>query len=192
MAEPISAALTYVGMEVSATTISSVLTAASIASTAVSAFSSYSAGQATGNYYDAQGQMAQLQGRQQALAYRQQGLSALDRQIKLEAQINARGAAGGLDPFSGSTDNIVENNLAAAVDEFDLSRQNAIIAEGMGGFQADIYQQAGKSARRRGMLDAFGTIAKSGLQLGSIGGAPKETPKPPEKPNPSLWSYGVE
>lgn len=179
MAEPISAALTAAGMSVSASTISTIFTVASVASTAVSAFGSYQAGQATGNYYDAQGQMAQLQGRQQALAYRQQGVEALDRQIKLEAQINARGYAGGLDPFRGSTDNIVENNLASAIDEFDLSRQNAAIAEGMGGFQADIYKQAGASARRRGLMDAAGTIASGAIKLGSIGGAPTPTPKTP-------------
>jgi len=173
MAEPVSAALTYFGASAAtASTVSSVLGAVSAVTTVVSAFSAFSGGQATGNYYDAQGQMAQLQGRQQALAYRQQGVEALDRQIKLEAQINARGFAGGLDPFSGSTDKIAENNLASAVDEFDMSRQNAIIAEGMGGFQADIYKQAGRSARRKGMFDALGTLAGGAFKLGSIGGAP--------------------
>jgi hypothetical protein len=192
MAEPVSAALVWGGMEAAAAAslASTLSTVATVASLGVTAFSAFSGGQATGSYYDAQGQMAQLQGRQQALAYRQQGVEALDRQIKLEAQINARGYAGGLDPFSGSTDKIAENNLASAIDEFDLSRQNAIIAEGMGGFQADIYKQAGASARRRGMLEAAGTLAGGALKLSSIGGEPSAKGTP--KTNPSSWNYGVE
>lgn len=137
-------------------------------SSAASAVSTYSAGKATQAYYAGQGQMAELQGRQQALAYRQQGLEALDRQIKLEAQINARGFAGGLDPFSGSTAAIAENNLAEAYEEFDMSRQNAAIAEGMGGFQAEIYNAAGKSAGRRGTLDALAKLAEGGFKVWQV------------------------
>lgn len=165
MAAPIAAITAVLP---SAATVSSIMTGISVVTSAMSAFSQYQAGRQTGNYYDAQGQMAQLQGRQQALAYRQQGLEALDRQIKLEAQINARGFAGGLDPFSGSTANIVENNLTEAVEEFDMSRQNAAITEGMGGFQANIYEGAGRSARRKGLMDAVGTVGGAAFKLASI------------------------
>ena len=43
-----------------------------------------------------------VQARSEALKYRQQGAAVMDNILATKATINARAAAGGIDPFSGS------------------------------------------------------------------------------------------
>ena len=120
------------------------MTAMMVAGTVISAVGQIRAGQAQKAMYKAQARQAEIQGRsqairarQEALAYREEGIKSLENTRKNLATINARGAAGALDPFSGSVGNIMSVNLSegvsdfyAALDNVAMGRANEEIARG--------------------------------------------------------------
>ena len=78
-----------------------------VASAVVGAFGQYKAGQAQQAMYKSQAVWNNIQAEQDALAYEQEGVNALKRTLKTVATITARGAAGNLNPWAGSTGNLL-------------------------------------------------------------------------------------
>ena len=89
------------------------------------------------------------------------------------ATINARAAAGSLDPFSGSIGNLMTVNLDQGFQDFTMTRdnrfiaqQNQIIIQKSAEHQAAQYRMAGKAAKRGAM---FSAITSVGMSLGTYG-----------------------
>ena len=133
------------------------------------------------------GQMAQqtlsqarsqvLASRQKALQYRQQGLKVLDEMRKTASTINARGAAGSLNPFSGSLDKLMTVSFDQGYQDFSIAKDNRlieqdnmIIIQKSAERQAAIYRAAASQSRRQGMFGALTSVATSALSYGASAG----------------------
>jgi|TARA_R110000787_G_scaffold226373_1_gene334117 hypothetical protein len=145
-----------------------------LAGAAVSAYGQVQAGRAQAKALGKQGALAELQGRGEALKYRQQGVATMDRVLRTRATVNARAAAGGIDPFAGSALALQDFALAEGAREIYVSRDNEIIAREGGTLQSSLYQQQGKQAYRGGLFGAMGTLASAGASFAKT----RQPPKP--------------
>lgn len=168
------------------------MTAFMVAGAALSAVSQIKQGQAQKAMFNAQAQQTRIQGRSQALQARQQALqhkedalAVMEKVRRNLATINARGAAGSLDPFSGSTGNLMTVNLANAADDYyaamdnaQISYENEKILRGSANYQAQIYKAAGKQAMQQAMMGALTSTAMAGYQgyKGGMFGTPSPAP----------------
>lgn len=119
------------------------------------------------------GQREELRGRIQALNFNNQALDVLRNQRKFYAAAAARGAAGGVDPFSGSISDVMFQQGVLSGRDFDISRENAVAALNAGleanlaaQTQAGMYKEAGRSALMGSILEA-GFSAYQGYKFGT-------------------------
>jgi hypothetical protein len=171
------------------------MTAVMVGGAALSAFGQIRQGQAQKAMYQAQAQQAQIQGRsqaikarQEALAYRQEGVKALENTRRNMATMNARGAAGALDPFSGSVGNLMTLNMGygvedyyTALDNVALAEENQTIAKSAAQYQASIYRSAGSMAMQNAYIGAASSLAQAGgmaYQAGAFSGGAGAPPTP--------------
>lgn len=138
------------------------------------AFASLQAAQAQAKGLAAQASMARLQGRQEALKYKQQGVAVLDNIIRTKAAINARKAAGNVDPFSGSGLSLMNFAQATGTREYAMTENNALIALRGGEMQAGQYMTQATATMRAGMLQGIGAIGQAYATTQLIGAAPLE------------------
>jgi len=137
--------------------------AAFIGTTALSAMGKMSAGRAEKRMYDAKAADAIMKGRSEAIAYKQQGADVLARLNDNFAAIIARGAIGG-----GATNVVAISNMAEAAREFHTTADNAVMAEGQAGVQAEQYQMAGNAAMTTARYNAFSTILGGAFKYGQL------------------------
>jgi len=152
------------------------------------AFGTIRAGQAQAANYQAQAQQTLIQARsdvirarKEELNYKQKGVEILRAVNRNLATINARGAAGALDPFSGSTGNLMTVNLKEGYLDFSTEQDNAALAaenqniiQASAEYQARIYRQAAKEARSQAFMSALSSAAMGAYTMGkfSTPGAP--------------------
>jgi hypothetical protein len=139
-----------------------------LASTAVSAMGKIQAGQAKAAEYDAQASQAELKGRSEAIAYKQMGADVLRNLNENLAAIIARAGAGGVDPTSGSARTTALYAQAEGIRELNITRDNALLAEGQAATQANQYRLAGQNAKRAAMWNALGTVSTGIQRVGSL------------------------
>ena len=138
------------------------------------AFASMQAAKAQAKGLAAQSTMARLQAKQEQLKYKQQGIAVLDNIIRTKAAINARKAAGGVDPFSGSGLSLMNFAQATGTREYMMSENNALIALRGGEMQAGQYMTQATATMRAGMLQGIGAIGQAYATTQLIGTAPLE------------------
>ncbi|MDE0811324.1 MAG: hypothetical protein OSB69_18660 [Alphaproteobacteria bacterium] len=155
-----------------------------VAASLVQAYSTIQGGKHTDAMYKAQADQTLvqarsqvLQSRQQALNHREDGIEVLVQMKRNAATINARAGAGMLDPFSGSTGNIMTVNLNQGFQDFTTTRdnrfiaeQNQIIIQKSAEHQAAQYRAAGKHAKKSAMFSAITSVAMAGASYGMMGG----------------------
>jgi hypothetical protein len=142
---------------------------AQLAFAAVSAAGQLYAGAQQRQAYNAQAAQAQIQGRSQAIAYKQQGADILKNMNETMGTIVARAAAGGVDPLSGSAQSLQNYTMKEGVREYNIAKDNAVLAQGMASYQADIYRQAGKTAMLSSMIQAVGTMGQGYYRQSQLG-----------------------
>ena len=147
-----------------------------------SAASSYQQGQAAKQQYGVRAQMATLEGERKQIQYQQRGNDTLRRRNATNAAIAARAAAGGINPFSGSPDVVRAATDTAAGREYSMLLADADAAFRGGMLQAELYQQAGRDASRKGTFDA---LAKIGMAAANFAGG---TQAPAEIVDKSTYS----
>ena len=143
-----------------------------VASAVVGAVGQYKAGQAQQAMYKSQAVWNNIQAEQDALAYEQEGVNALKKTLKTVATITARGAAGNLNPWAGSTGNLQDNVLNEGFTDFNIATMNASNRRKTGEYQSGIFRAAGKSAYQQGIFGAVATIGGAAATYGSIGSKP--------------------
>ena len=151
-----------------------------IAAAVVSAIGTMKKGAAQKAMYDAQATQTMVQARsnviksrREALKYKQDGVAVLDKMRKTIATVSARGAAGSIDPFSGSTGNLQINifdqgylDLSINKDNTNMARENMNIIQKSAEYQAGIYRAAGKQAKQAAMFKAVSQVAMAGATYG--------------------------
>ncbi len=143
-----------------------------VAGAAVSAYGQIQAGKAQARGLAQQAAMAQVQARSEALKYRQQGVETLKNIVRTNSTLNARAAAGGIDPFSGSAAGLAQFTQSEGAKEFFVTEDNQIIAREGGSIQAQLYMDQAKQAKRGAMFAAAGTLLSAGASFSKIGGPP--------------------
>jgi len=141
-----------------------------IAAAVIGAIGQYQQGRAQERIYQAQAQQEEIRGRTEAIRARQEGVKTLDSIQRTMATINARGAAGAIDPFSGSAGSLQSYALREGYTEFDISQENAKLAAASAGFQANIYRASGAAAKQAGLFQAIGTVGQAGMSYYSLTG----------------------
>lgn len=141
-----------------------------VALVAMQAIGQIKQGRQEQNLYQMQAVQARDQARVEAVKFEQQGNSILRRSLETQAAARARAAAGGIDPFSGSAQFIQDLSAAEGMADFDMSQDNAKLAALGGIRQAGLYEEAGRTARRRGLLAGIGTAGMGAVNFGKIGG----------------------
>ena len=152
-------------------------------------------GQAQAKLYGAQARQAELQARAQvlrsraeALNHMRNGVEVLKNVARNMATINARAAAGSIDPFSGSVQNLAMYNMGKGVADFYTTRENRQMAElngkiieASGAMQSAQYIAAGSMAKRQGfmnMISSFGQAGYMGYQTGAFDFTKTTSPVP--------------
>jgi hypothetical protein len=151
----------------------------SLIGSGISAFSSYTQGQAQADAYKLQATNAIIEGNQRSMEYQRQGLSVMSRMAETNATINARAGAGGIDPFSGSAGDLSTYAFAKGADEYNWAKDNASSAILQGESNAAAYRSAASSAASAGTTNAVGSLLMAGARLGSLyGGGSNSLLKP--------------
>jgi len=144
------------------------------------ASASLSAGKASQRAYQLQAKQAALntrldvlRTRTELLNHKRQGIAILEKTASDIATLNARAAAGAINPFSGSILNTAELIRGRGVRDFDVTVQNrrmleleAQLLETGGALQQQEYELAGRNARHQGYVNAL----NAGLDVASAVG----------------------
>ena len=141
---------------------------AQLALTAVQVGATLAAGAAQKRQYAEQARQARIRGRSEAIAYKQRGADALRNLNETLAAIISRGAAGGIDPTSGSAATLQRFAMGEGVREFNVAADNAIMALGQASTQAGIYKQAGQAAQLSSFVGAAGTLGQGAYRYGQL------------------------
>lgn len=145
-----------------------------IAATVASAIGSYQTGVAQKSQYDLQARVATVEGERKAVQYQQRSNDILRRLKSTNSALAARAYAGGVDPFSGSPDIVRAANETSAGREYSILLADSSAALRGSEIQAQIYQQAGKTAYRQGVFNAAAKLGMAGAQ--AFGGAQAPAP----------------
>ncbi len=139
-------------------------------------------GKAQQDMYNAQAKQAEMQARNQVLQnraevlnHKRQGIEVLKKISQNLSSINARAAAGSIDPFSGSVQNLAIYNLGKGATDFYTSRENQMIGQAQssiieagGSMQSAQYLMAGKLARQQGYINAIGIMSDRAIQAAGL------------------------
>jgi hypothetical protein len=143
--------------------------ALSLGGSLFSGVAQYGAAQQQAAAYELQATNALIQGNQQAQEYQKQGIAVLNRTIETNALINARGGAGGIDPFSGSAATLSDYAMSKGVDEFNWARSNSEMAILSGQANQAAYLSAASGARSMGMFNLIGSGLLGATRLKALG-----------------------
>ena len=113
---------------------------------------------------------ARREGRVAALRYKQEANELLKRSMEVQGASRARAAAGGIDPFSGSAAFVEQLSETDAIEDVKLLEENAVLAREGAGRQSDILIDAGRYARRRGLLGAASAIGQGAYSYRRLSG----------------------
>jgi len=136
----------------------------------LSAVAGLKSGQAQASGLRSQAMQTRMQAKGESLKYKQQGIAVLDNILQTQATLNARGAAGGIDPFSGSANALQQYALAQGAKENYTTMDNAIIAVRSGELQAQEYESAARSAMSQARMGAIMSLAQGAFSYGMLGG----------------------
>ena len=136
----------------------------------LSAVAGLKSGQATASGLRSQAMQTRMQAKGEALKYKQQGVAVLENILQTQATLNARGAAGGIDPFSGSANALQQYALAQGAKENYTTMDNAIIAVRSGELQAQEYESAARSAMSQARMGAIMSLVQGAGSFAMLGG----------------------
>lgn len=145
-------------------------TAAAVAASVMSAYSSYQQGQIQGKQLELKGRLEQTQYDRRAIQYQQKANQTLEKLKRTQSNLAAKGYAGGIDPFSGSVDVVRAANETAAGREFMIYMDDSAAAFRAGDLALESGMAAGAAARQAGKLDAATKLLMATATAGKGGG----------------------
>lgn len=152
--------------------------AVAVAMAVVSAYGSIQEGKAKRSYYELQAAQTRVESERKAVQSQFRANQILQRINSTNATVIARGFAGGVQGFDGSSAVVQAINNTKGGKEFAFELGNADAVRRGGLIQATLYESAGKTAERAGYFDAAGKLGMAAASYGKMGGAPSTTSAP--------------
>jgi hypothetical protein len=143
-----------------------------IAAAVLGAYGELEAGKAQQRQYNLQAQQTEVESQRKAIQYQQRSNDVLRRRLQANAAIAARAYAGGVDPFSGSPDIVRAANDTASGREYARLLEDADAALRGGMLQAELYREAGATAKRTSQFRAATKLLSAGASYGSATQSP--------------------
>jgi hypothetical protein len=140
---------------------------------AVSAFGQLQAGKIQQRAYEIQARQARLRSDAEMVQEKQRGNEVLRGIGRTLATINARAAAGSIDPYSGTPEALRVFATSEGMEDFRISQENAQLIEQAGILQEIELKQAGSFAAYQGRMGALTTLGQGVASYAMLGGAPK-------------------
>lgn len=122
--------------------------------------------------YKVQAEQSRLESERKALQYEQRANETLKKLRSAQAAGAAKGYAGGILGFEGSSGLVSTVNERLAGEEFTKDLANAQDAVTFGQVQSSLLTSAAKTATRSGLLSAAAGIGEAGYLYSKIGSAP--------------------
>ena len=141
-----------------------------IAMAVVSAFGSIQEGKAKKGYYQMQAAQTRVESDRKAIQYQFQANQILQRVNSANATAVARGFAGGVQGFSGSSALIQAVNDTKGGKEFAFALGNSDAVRRGGLIQATLYESAGRTAEQAGYFDAAAKLGMAATSYSKLGG----------------------
>jgi len=141
--------------------ISTAASVISVGSQLMSARGSIQTGTVQARGYNWQAAQALLKSKREALQYEQQSNLTLERLLQNNAAAVARGFAGGVSGFSGSSRLIQERNEKLAGRDIQTLREGAKTSLTFGAIEASMLQEAGEAAIEGSYFDAMSKIGSA-------------------------------
>jgi hypothetical protein len=136
----------------------------------IGAYGTYQAGQQQQRLYNLRSQQAALSSRQEMLREKQKGIQVLEKISATMAAVNARAAAGAMDPYSGTPGALRDFAFAEGMQDYTISRENAQLIEQIGILQSIDYKQAGANAAYQGRIGAISQLGQAAFNTAMIRG----------------------
>ena len=149
-----------------------------VAMAVVSAIGSIQGGKAQRSYYEVQAAQTRVESDRKAIQYQIQANQVLQKVNAANASVVARGFAGGVQGFDGSSALLQAVNTTKGGKDFITALDNSDSIRRSGLIQATLYENAGKTAERAGYFDAAGKLAMAAASYSKIGGPPTTTQAP--------------
>lgn len=137
----------------------------------VSAYGQYETGKIQQKMYNMKARQALLRSDQEALNEKRKGVQVLEKIAATQAAINARSGAGAIDPYSGTPQALRVFATAEGMRDFQITRENAALAEQIGILQSIDNKQAGSMAAHQGRIGAITTLGQAAFGYYQLGGA---------------------
>ena len=148
--------------------ISTAASVVAIGSQLMSARGSVQTGTIQAKGYNWQAAQALLKSKREALQYEQQANLSLERLLQNNAAAVARGFAGGVSGFSGSSKIIQERNEKLAGRDVQTLKEGAKTALTFGAIEASMLQEAGEAAIQGSYFDAMSKIGSAAYTASQI------------------------
>lgn len=116
----------------------------------------------------AQAGYTKMQAKQESIKYKQQAVAVLDNILATSAETVARAGAGGIDPFSGTADDLQNLAMAQGAMELYTVQDNELLALRGGEMQANQFMLQAKAAKQAGFAAALGTLGQGYMMKASI------------------------
>ena len=146
----------------------SVWTIVAVAASVGKAYATYQSGMAQKAYYDSQADIARLQYKQKEIEAKEDGVKVLKETNKTISTIIAKAASGGMLPNEGSALLSTTLSLQAGVEDFNVAQINQELMQNLGIIEYTNLKNAGKFAKKAGIM---GAIFGLGTDIGTIGSA---------------------
>lgn len=148
--------------------ISTAASVVAIGSQLMSARGSVQTGTIQAKGYNWQAAQALLKSKREALQYEQQANLSLERLLQNNAAAVARGFAGGVSGFSGSSKIIQERNEKLAGRDVQTLKEGAKTSLTFGAIEASMLQEAGEAAIQGSYFDAMSKIGSAAYTASQI------------------------
>ena len=136
-------------------------------------YATYQQGMAQKAYYDSQADIAKLQYKQKEIEAKEDGVKVLKETNAAISTIIAKAASGGMLTNEGSVLLATTLSLSSGVEDFNVAQINQELMQTLGIIEYTNLRNAGKQAKKAGIMGAIFGLGTDIATIGSAGGFSK-------------------
>ena len=136
-------------------------------------YATYQAGMAQKAYYDSQADIAKLQYKQKEIEAKEDGVKVLKETNAAISTIIAKAASGGMLTNEGSVLLATTLSLSSGAEDFNVAQINQELMQNLGIIEYTNLRNAGKQAKKAGIMGAIFGLGTDIATIGSAGGFSK-------------------